>query len=367
MVVFTTSVLGQSKFEFNGQLSGFGNYSPDSELDVLVGGRYIPEINYGIMLDSTKALDFEASINMYGSVLFQPFDTAYWDGGIQPYRIWARYTGKRYEVRLGLQKIDFGSATLLRALQWFNQIDPRDPLQLTNGVYGALGRYYFRNNANIWLWVLYGNDELRGYDALGTYVDFPEFGGRVQYPVPKGEIAFSYNYRKVNISGVDTILPYNKIPENRVAVDGKWDVGVGVWFELSYVHRAENIGLLTNQTLLNLGVDYTFGIGNGLNVVAEHLVMAYHESSINIRETINTTAINLTYPITMYDNLNCIMYYSYDEQAFSFFLNYEHQFKRVSAYVMAYYNPEVQSAHQENELTYTTYGPGIRLMIVFNH
>ena len=139
LILVATTVFGQSELEFNGQLSGFGNYSPDSELDVLVGGRYISELNYGIMLDSTKALDFEVSINIYGSVLFQPFDSAYWDGGIQPYRIWARYTGKRYEVRLGLQKIDFGSATLLRVLQWFNQIDPRDPLQLTNDVYGAVG------------------------------------------------------------------------------------------------------------------------------------------------------------------------------------------------------------------------------------
>ena len=28
-------------------------------------------------------------------------------------------------------------------------IDPRDPLQLTNGVWGLLGRYYFMNNANL--------------------------------------------------------------------------------------------------------------------------------------------------------------------------------------------------------------------------
>ena len=68
---------------------------------------------------------------------------------ISPYRIWVRYQIKNWEFRLGLQKIDFGSAQLLRPIQWFNQIDPRDPLGLTNGVNGLLVRRYFKNNSNL--------------------------------------------------------------------------------------------------------------------------------------------------------------------------------------------------------------------------
>ena len=63
----------------------------------------------------------------------------------------------KLHIEPGLQKINFGSATMLRPLMWFDQVDPRDPLQLTDGVWGVLGRYYFLNNANIWLWGLYGN------------------------------------------------------------------------------------------------------------------------------------------------------------------------------------------------------------------
>lgn len=33
----------------------------------------------------------------------------------------------------------------------FDQVDPRDPLKLTDGVRGLLGRYCFLNNADIWL------------------------------------------------------------------------------------------------------------------------------------------------------------------------------------------------------------------------
>ena len=68
-----------------------------------------------------------------------------------------RYSSDQFELRLGLQKINFGSASMLRPLMWFDQMDPRDPLHLTDGVWGLLARYYFLNNANIWLWGLYGN------------------------------------------------------------------------------------------------------------------------------------------------------------------------------------------------------------------
>ena len=94
---------------------------------------------------------------MYGSVLYHPFDSSQVDAAIKAYRLWGRYTGHQFEVRVGLQKIDFGSAMMLRPLQWFDEMDPRDPLNFTTGVYGALGRYYFLNNANIWGWILYGN------------------------------------------------------------------------------------------------------------------------------------------------------------------------------------------------------------------
>ncbi|MEP0711316.1 MAG: hypothetical protein ABJC55_05290, partial [Algoriphagus sp.] len=151
----------KEKLIFNGQLSAFGNFSPDVKNEFLFGGRYIPELSYAIPLDSTgiNKIDFFASANISGSANFHSLDDINADGSIDPYRIWARYSGNQFEVRVGLQKIDFGVATVLRPLQWFNQVDPRDPLAITNGVYAALGRYYFLNNANIWFWTLYGNKE----------------------------------------------------------------------------------------------------------------------------------------------------------------------------------------------------------------
>jgi hypothetical protein len=364
---FSGILSGQNKLEFDGQLSVMGNYAPRAELDFFLGGRYLPELNYTIDLDTLKTLDFEASANISGAMFFQPFDEATTSGDVQPYRVWARYSAKQFEIRLGLQKIDFGSAMLLRPLQWFNQIDPRDPLQLTNGVYGLLGRYYFLNNTNIWLWGLYGNEKTRGFDLIETNHDIPEFGGRIQFPVPKGEVAFSYHHRSANSSTSMFFPQYENIPEDRYGIDAKWDLLVGLWLEGAYVHKSKDLGFATNQILFNVGTDYTFGIGNGLNVVFEHLYYATSGRTFGLDNSRNITASIISYPLGFFDQLSSVLLYDWDSEAFTFLMNYEHQFKYITGYVIAYYNPEFSAGFQQNELVNQFSGPGIRIMVVYNH
>ncbi len=367
LLFFTMTVNGQHSLEFDGQLAAFGNYSPDNELDVFFGGRYIPELDYTIPLDSTKALDFQVSGNLHASTNLSPFYKGNAQGDIDPYRIWARYSSKQFEVRLGLQKIDFGSATMLRPLQWFNQIDPRDPLSLTNGVYGLLVRYYFLNNANIWVWGLIENEKTRGFDVVETNKKRPEFGGRIQYPVPKGEIAISYHHRTANSSNLSNLSIDNQIPENRIGFDAKWDIEIGLWLEATYSHKSENIGMLANQTLLNIGADYTFGIGNGLNLIAEHLVASYDEQAFQFKNKNQFTAFNVSYPLGLFGSLNTLAYYNWTTNDTTFFINYQHQFNKITGYFMAYYNPHAQQGFLQNELVNTFSGPGIRYMLVYNH
>lgn len=352
---------------FSGQVSAWGSYNFDNSLPLQIGGRYIPTLEYDINLPQNRLIDFEAAANIYGSYLSHPFDTNSVDGNIKPYRAWVRYSTHQFELRLGLQKIDFGSATLLRPLQWFNEIDPRDPLQLTNGVYGALGRYYFLNNANIWVWLLYGNEKTRGFDAVETNKEKPEYGGRIQYPTSRGEIAASYHHRTANAQNIMQSSLYDQIPEDRFGLDGKWDVKVGLWFEATHIVKHKDVGILTNQSLFNIGTDYTFGIGNGLNVVVEHLFMTLNHKPFGFNNNTNFTATNISYPLGMFDNIGTMLYYNWNENNMSFFVNYSHQFKKITAYFMAYYNPKTQQGIQQNELVNTTSGPGIRLMLVYNH
>ena len=353
---------------FAGQLSGWVHYNKSNTLPVSLGARYIPQLNYQIKMPQERMIDFEGSANITGNAGFKPFDTLQYDGKISPYRLWARYSTKQSELRLGLQKINFGSATLIRPLMWFDQLDPRDPQQLTNGTWGLLGRYYFLNNANLWLWGLYGNRQQRPWDVGTTYKNQPEFGGRFQTPAPKGEAALSYHHREVDMSAFGTNALYaQKIAENRIGFDAKFDIKVGLWVEGSWINKSKDVGLLTNQELLNIGTDYTFGLGNGLNVIYEHLLFSTDERAFAFSRTFSFSALSLNYPLTMDDNINVISFYDWINKASYNFVNIKHQFKYFSLFLMAYANPIKYNLPQQGNTGTQYAGQGAQIMIIYNH
>ncbi len=352
--------------EFGGQLSGIASYTPDNSLDFFLGARYIPEFEYNIHLESGASLDFMASANV-GASSFLGKDGDISQSDIDPYRIWARYTSDQLELRLGLQKINFGSSVLLRPIQWFNQIDPRDPLQITDGVYGALGRYYFLNNANVWLWLLYGNEQQRGFDFLESVDDRPEIGGRIQHPFGTGEFAISYHNRATDISFLPDFDIGDKAVENKIGIDGKFDAKIGIWFEATHSFSSEDLGMLKNQTLLSLGSDYTFNFGSGLNLGIEHLVTTSDEEAFAYQNVSNFTALSGRYALSFFDGLSGVLYYSWDTEKLSIFANYEHQFDRFAGFLMAFYNPRSDAGLRQGDFIQSFAGPGLRVMFVFNH
>lgn len=353
---------------FKGQLATWANINPGNDLPIWVGGRYLPQLNYQIELPRTRLIDFEASANLFGTTGFHPFDTAYADGNIKPYRAWARYSNKQLEIRLGLQKINFGSASMLRPLMWFDQIDPRDPLQFTDGVWGLLGRYYFLNNANIWVWGLYGNKNTRGWEFIPSNWRTPEFGGRIQVPIPKGEAGLSYHHRQADSRGINPGIPeFSKIPENRIGLDAKLDWVVGCWMEASWVHSGEKLDLFTNQELFNLGVDYTFGVGNGLYVVFEQLLFSLDEEAFAFSNTTSFSILSMTYPVSIFDNLSAIVYFDWTNKNVYRFVNWQRQFDRTTLFVMGYWNPKNTQLPTQNSTQNLYSGVGIQVLFVFNH
>jgi len=353
---------------FSGQLSAWGIYNQGNSLPVYSSARYIPTLNYAIKLQNNRQFDFEGSANGFGVLSIHPFDETHSESSLLPYRAWARYSARHLELRAGLQKINFGSATLLRPLMWFDQLDPRDPLQLTSGVWGALGRYYFPNNANLWLWSLYGNNKPRPWDMDLTNPNHPEFGGRFQSPVPSGEVAITYHHRETDYQGSALSIPeYNAVSENRIGLDGKWDLGVGLWFEGTFIHKSKDVGMITNTEILNLGTDNTFGIGNGLNVVFEQLLLSYDQKAFVMSTPTSFTGLSLSYPIGMLDNLSIISYFNWTNNTSYNFLNFKRQFNKIAIYLMAFWNPKnYQLPQQLNSGNYYS-GRGIQLMLVFNH
>lgn len=354
------------KATFSGQASAFLLFNPDNDLEIYGGARYIPQFNVEKGLGNKRLFDLEVSANISGNIGLHPFDSTSTTGDIRPYRAWVRYTRPQLEIRAGLQKINFGSASILRPLMWFDQIDPRDPLQLTDGVWGVLGRYYFLNNANIWLWSLYGNKNRRGFDLVPSDHKIPEFGGRFQFPTKAGEAGLTYHYRQSDVSSLG-LLDNKSIPEHRIDIDGKWDVTVGLWVEATWIHKTENIGFFTNQNLFNIGIDYTFPVGSGINVIAEQLLIAYDEKAFNFNHTSTLTALSASYPLGLFDNLSAIIYYDWTNEKVYNTIQLQHQFAAWTLNVLAFWNPRDANLPQQGETQNLLGGKGIQLLAVYKY
>ncbi|MDL2312306.1 hypothetical protein LJC68_05465 [Bacteroidales bacterium OttesenSCG-928-B11] len=362
----------EKKFHFSGQLSGWAQYTPDIEMDFWLGGRYIPQINYKIPFKKKKELliDFEASANLYGDMGVHFFDSAAFNGNIKPYRVWVRFSSRRTELRLGLQKINFGSATLFRPLMWFDRMDPRDPLKLTDGVYGLLFRYYFQNNANLWFWGLYGNHHTKGYEILATDKKYPEGGMRAQFPVKRGEIAGTYHFRMANtelLTNFGMPIEYNAIGEHKMGFDMKLDVVIGLWMEASWTTFNRNLDIYTNQEMITLGMDYTFGIGNGLNLVFEQMLYSHDKSPFAFSNSTTFSGLSLSYPIGMFDNISAMIYFDWMNTNAYVYLSWQKDYKAVTFHVIGYWNPKQYALPGQSFENNRLAGKGLQFMVVWNH
>ncbi|MDA3930893.1 MAG: hypothetical protein PF541_18240 [Prolixibacteraceae bacterium] len=366
--VFAQENTNKINLKYRGQVSAYSHFNPSNGQQIWVGGRYLPQFNSELNLKESRLIDFEASANIYGNTAMNSWDETSSDGKIKPYRLWARYSSPQLEIRAGLQKINFGSASMLRPLMWFDQIDPRDPLKLTDGVWGILGRYYFLNNANVWLWGLYGNKNTKGWEMSKTAKGMPEFGGRIQIPIPLGEAAFSYHHRTANVQNPwMSVISESNIPENRLGFDVRLDWVVGCWVEASWIKKEADLGFYNNQEVLNVGMDYTLGIGSGIYIAFEQLLMAYDEKAFAFTNPVSFSLLSMSYPLGMFDNLNAIVYYDWKNSNAYNFVNYQHQFNNISMYVMGYWNPENYNIPTQGGSTNLFGGKGIQLMLVWDH
>lgn len=370
LILLNFQVSFSQSIGLQGQLSGWVTVNPEKKAEAQIGLRYIPELSLERRLSDKFSLDAEISFNSYGTGFFQQEKDFETDGKVKPYRMWLRFSSSQFELRVGLQKINFGSATFLRPLMWFDRIDPRDPLQMTDGVYAILGRYYFLNNANVWLWGLYGNDETKGWEVFPSDKKKVEYGGRVQVPVFTGEAAVTFHHREADL----TAVPFSgflsskpTIPEWRLGLDGKWDVGVGLWCETVLIHQELNISMLNYQRLVNVGMDYTFDVGNGLNAQVEYLNVATAESAFETAEDIAFSACSMNYPLGIIDNISTILYYNWENSDWYRFINWQRTFDRWSLYFMAFWNPDQFEIYQVQGGNNLFSGKGLQVLVSFHH
>ena len=360
------------EISLSGQLIGWTAMNPTEDLRIQGGARYIPEIHFSLPL-GILSLEGEGSLNLWGSTDFTRTGTNesefHFDSRLDPYRVWVKLSGYQFELRAGLQKINFGPARMLRPLMWFDRIDPRDPLQLTDGVYGLLGRYYFLNNVNIWLWGLYGNDQRKGLEQFPTKEKGFEYGGRIQVPVAIGEAAISYHHREADPDAVlpDSLHTDRVLPESRLALDTKVDLLVGLWLEGSWSRYAGDVLPLDHTTMLNTGLDYTFNIGNGLNVMGEGFMLMAGDKPFSTEQTMTLAGTTISYPLNIIHNLSAIAFWDITNKNLYRFINWSATYDRWTFYTMAFWNPRTYQLYNFQQEASLFSGAGFQVMAVFNH
>lgn len=363
-------VAGAAEADLRGQ-AAVSFVSSDAEARVLRADfRYQPDLTVTLPVGATTDLTgFVAGEALFRSRI-RSLDTIEGEGELSLYRAWIRYAGSRAELRAGRQKLSFGSATLLRPLMWFDSIDPRDPLQLTEGVDGLLARIFFDNNANIWLWGLYGNEDPRGWEIFPTEKDEAEFGGRVQWPLGSGELAATYHHRVADLGAFVVGVPLavdTRAPENRVALDGKWDLTVGVWFEAVLVHQENDLVPEPYRRIWVAGVDYTFGIGEGLTALAEHLGAGDAVEAFGDGDFADYSAFSLRYPWGVVDEFGLIVNYDWENEDWYNFLEWRRTYDRWSFHLMGFANPVETGGTPVMQGGGLLSGTGARILIAFNH
>jgi len=348
------------EYDFRGQLSGWTIESRNENTWSNNSGlRYIPQLILEHPLNDDSFFDTEVSFN---SFLAGGGDEDK-NSDLELYRLKLRFSTAQTETRIGLQKINFGPAMLLRPLRWFDRMDPRDPQQLTGGVYALRFRYNALNNANLWLWGLYGNDETKGYETLPTASGKPEFGGRLQYPVPYGELAATFHTRRVDAS----IPESPDFTENRFVLDGRWDIEIGLWFESVFQQQKTNILPCEWTKITTLGIDYTLGLGNGLYVLGEHMAVASTNKPFAWEEDQQTSAFNLNYPVGYLDTLMAIGYYSWEQEKYYQYIGWQRTYDNLIFRFSLFFYTQADKNYPGSVQNTFGSGDGGQIMIIYNH
>jgi hypothetical protein len=157
------------------------------------------------------------------------------------------------------------------------------------------------------------------------------------------------------------------LPEDRYALDGKWDLGIGLWFEGTLTHQGTDLLPFSWQRAINIGIDYTFGLGNGLYALTESFFYTSSDKAFGSGDGITFSALSLGYPLGLLDNLSCIFYYDWENKDLYSFLNWRRTYDRWTINVIGFWNPEHFQIYQNLAENSLYAGTGFQIMIVFNY
>jgi hypothetical protein len=149
-----------------------------------------------------------------------------------------------------------------------------------------------------------------------------------------------------------------------MAVDIRIDMTLGLWFEAAWISKEKNMGDLTHQTMVNVGLDYTFGFGNGLYTILEHLIFTMDNSPFIYSNASSFSALSLSYPLGFFDNLDYIAYFSWTDSKFYNILSWNTQLDKAAIYLLGHWNPQNAPLTRQGRTQNLFSGQGVQIMVV---
>ena len=359
VLLISNANIAAQAYSLKGQMWGSllrGNDPPIGISNYEESWGYIPTLSFERNLINNSVIDLEWAYKI-GKVYSGDYSIGTLDA---PYRIWFRYSSDRIEARLGLQKISFGPAMILRSLSWFDTIDIKDPTGQTDAVEAFRLRIFPNNSIGLWLWSI-NNDQ----DTLS-------FGGRTELSINAGELGFTYHTDQSTLpQSIGQPPVYISNAHQRIAFDYRYDGYIGFWFEVAGVLSNSKSNIRPNRfTLFTVGADYTIPIGPGILVMVENMNIREFSTVTDSIYTHNYTAFMASLPVNMLIQLMFITQVDWDNKNVYNFLRSSITYDHFSLNLILSSSPKRSDYDITEEYlprTVSGFGVGIQLMLIYNH
>ena len=305
---FLKAITLANDISFNGQIITIvNNINKNSFIDF----GYMPKTYYSYHINEELIFDLEHVFffreNYNSNVELKSI----------PYRSWIRFSDNIFDIRIGMQKIAFGSALFLRPLAWFDSLDFRYTTGQTDGVESMRFILSPSNNLAIWFWCIQNDISNQSYgarmeiSAVGflegnwgfTYYRDTESSPHFPYPILLNQFESNSSNQNINHN-----IGFSE--NHRFGLDYRYDGDFGFWLESCY----NDFDKYGNLSLLTFGADYTFPVLNGLLISSEIMFSKYSfRSSLDVFNTLALSDIEqysvlyLSMPI---DHINNFSFYS---------------------------------------------------------
>ena len=121
------------------------------------------------------------------------------------------------------------------------------------------------------------------------------------------------------------------------------------------------------QKTLNIGLDYTFNLGNGLGLMSEYIVFDVSDKINEAGTSFSLLATSLNYSVNIISNISGMIYYDFANESLYRFVNSSWTFDKWSFYTIAFWNPETFQIYSNLGEVSLYAGYGFQFMAVFNH